>query len=134
MALFHLKEDLKMMHRLQEKTALIIINPHVTLSKTNVQFLQDCAKAVLIIPLNVKNDFLDIVSTITLKQVLNLISNITMIGLGKIRGNIIIDIALNNYKLIARAMRIVKKRYPDINERALYNKLLIIKEYKKSLN
>jgi N-acetylmuramic acid 6-phosphate etherase len=43
------------------------------------------------------------------KMVLNMISTLSMIGLGKISGNYMIDLKPTNYKLMARAIRIVQE-------------------------
>ncbi|MGI4851454.1 MAG: SIS domain-containing protein [Janthinobacterium lividum] len=56
-------------------------------------------------------DPLGIVRTIILKQTLNMISNLTMMGLGKIEGNIMIDVAASNNKLIDRTIRIIQNLY-----------------------
>jgi len=58
--------------------------------------------------LDIASDKTGLVSTLVLKQILNLISNGTMILLGKVDGNQMIDVRTSNHKLIDRASRLVQ--------------------------
>jgi N-acetylmuramic acid 6-phosphate (MurNAc-6-P) etherase len=58
--------------------------------------------------LDIVSDKTGLTATLLLKQILNLISNGTMILLGKVDGNQMIDVRTSNHKLIDRASRLVE--------------------------
>lgn len=58
-------------------------------------------------------DPLGITSTLALKQVLNVISNASMIGMNKVYGNTMIDLSASNNKLIDRTIRIIQSIYSE---------------------
>lgn len=83
-------------------------------------------------------DSLGISETLVLKETLNLISNCSMIGMDKVYGNIMIDLAPSNQKLINRSIRIVRDIYnkrhpysPNFTEELLYNMVIRVFAYKK---
>ncbi len=57
----------------------------------------------------VATDPLGLTETILLKQILNMISNGSMVLMGKVHGNRMIDVRAANQKLIDRVMRLVKE-------------------------
>jgi N-acetylmuramic acid 6-phosphate (MurNAc-6-P) etherase len=90
------------------KTALIYISD-------SEESENDIGSADLTLSLNnIKNDSFGLVHTIILKQVLNMISNGSMILMNKVDGNQMVDLNASNKKLIDRATRLVQdifKRY-----------------------
>lgn len=58
-------------------------------------------------------DTLGIIPSIILKQLLNYLSNATMILKGRVWGNIMVDLSPSNHKLVDRSVRIVKEIHED---------------------
>lgn len=105
----------------------------------HVTALKALTHAQLIIPYKVENDPLNILSTILLKQCLNLISNGTMIEMGKVYDNLMIDVSPSNDKLIDRVIRLVQTIHSmhhdestKLDEKDLYHMVLETKKLKKS--
>eukprot|EP01012_Entosiphon_sulcatum_P067259 TRINITY_DN9686_c0_g1_i3.p1 TRINITY_DN9686_c0_g1~~TRINITY_DN9686_c0_g1_i3.p1 ORF type:complete len:705 (+),score=116.98 TRINITY_DN9686_c0_g1_i3:2034-4148(+) len=67
----------------------------------------DLGKAVVTIFVDDEGDPLGVVATCTLKQILNICSNGSMLAMGKVEGNIMIDVTPANNKLIDRTIRIL---------------------------
>ncbi|MCH9634726.1 MAG: N-acetylmuramic acid 6-phosphate etherase [Chlamydiae bacterium] len=61
----------------------------------------------------IPKDPLGLTKTLTLKQILNLISNGAMIGMNKVYGNVMIDLSPSNSKLVDRSIRIIKQILDD---------------------
>ena len=86
----------------------------------------------------IEDDSLELTSSQTLKWTLNLLSNGSMILMGKVLGNRMIDVRTSNNKLIDRCMRLVneiwKKFRPgnELNQKELYELLLSIYDKQKS--
>src|SRR5699024_296476 len=58
----------------------------------------------------------------TQKMILNMLSTISMVGIGKVYKNLMVDVQLTNEKLISRAKNIIMKA-TDVNERTASQKL-----------
>jgi N-acetylmuramic acid 6-phosphate etherase len=117
------------------KTALIAVLSS-TASADLKQLAKRCEASVIID--QVGKDFLGISNTLILKEVLNLISNSAMTGMGKVCGNIMIDLNPSNNKLINRSIRIIKEVYaahhpykPPLDEELLYHMVIRAFAYKK---
>ena len=67
------------------------------------------------------------------KLVLNMISTVSMIKIGKIKGNKMIDMQLSNIKLVDRAKKIVMNAL-DIDEKKAIELLNIHKSVRKAIN
>jgi N-acetylmuramic acid 6-phosphate (MurNAc-6-P) etherase/N-acetylglucosamine kinase-like BadF-type ATPase len=82
----------------------------------------------------VPSDSMGLVETMVLKQVLNLISNGSMIQVNKVYGNQMIDVRASNHKLIDRCMRLVKDIWkgPPLNDRDLYYLIVQVQAIKKA--
>lgn len=76
-------------------------------SKTQVKELEDTYDCTVIIE-NTPSDAIGFTETIILKQVLNLISNSSMVLMNKVHGNQMIDVRASNKKLIDRCIRLIK--------------------------
>lgn len=50
------------------------------------------------------------------KQLLNMLSTCVMIKMGRVQGNVMTHMQLNNVKLRRRAMRILRQQYPQLSE------------------
>lgn len=84
---------------------------------------------------NLPNDRVGITHSLALKWVLNLVSNATMLGLGKVFGNRMIDVNPSNDKLIRRTCRLVASLFPhDIPYRTLLHYVFGAKSYRDGLN
>jgi len=87
---------------------------------------------------NVPSDPLGIVETLVLKQILNLISNGSMVLMNKVHGNRMIDVRASNGKLIDRCIRLVKEIWSETerpmkwSDRDLYHFITHANAYKKS--
>lgn len=83
-------------------------------------------------------DHLGIVETLLLKQILNLISNGSMILTGKVHGNRMIDVRASNQKLIDRSLRLIKEIWGDfqrplpLSDKELYHYIAHICALKKA--
>ncbi len=53
------------------------------------------------------------------KLILNMISTVTMIRLGRVMDNKIVDMQLTNQKLIRRAIRLIQQLYPHLEEKVV---------------
>lgn len=87
------------------------------------------------------DDGYGLVEDLVMKQALNLISNSAMILVGKVRGNLMIDMRAANQKLIDRAMRIIteiwkqyKQKELPISEDELYYTVIRVEELKKKFD
>ena len=67
------------------------------------------------------------------KLVLNMISTISMIKIGKIKGNKMIDMQLSNVKLVNRAKKIVMNAL-NIDEKKAIELLNVHKSVRKAIN
>lgn len=94
----------------------------------------DCALALQ----NVPADALGLSETLLLKQVLNLISNSSMVLMNKVHGNQMIDVRATNQKLIDRSMRLIhdiwEEYQPDcpLDARLLYHYVAHVSVLKQS--
>lgn len=83
-------------------------------------------------------DHLGLVETLLLKQILNLISNGSMVLTGKVHGNRMIDVRASNQKLIDRSLRLIKEIWGDfqrpmpLSDEELYHYIAHVCEMKKS--
>lgn len=83
-------------------------------------------------------DHLGLIETLILKQILNLISNGSMILTGKVHSNQMIDVRAANQKLIDRVLRLVKEIWSDfhrpmhLSDEELYHYTVHVCELKKS--
>lgn len=106
-------------------------------SQVLVKELEETYDAVLIIE-NTPSDALGVSETIVLKQVLNLISNSSMVLMNKVHGNKMIDVSASNKKLIDRSMRLIKdillEFQPDklCSDKFLYHYVAHVSELKES--
>lgn len=53
------------------------------------------------------------------KLILNMISTVTMIRLGRVQGNRMVDMQLNNAKLVERGISMIRSQFPITNEEAM---------------
>lgn len=77
------------------------------------------AEADLVIPMEVwfpvpvempfSAAIVSLMTTTMLKQILNYVSNGAMIGMGKVLGNIMVDVSPSNNKLVDRGVRIIQR-------------------------
>ena len=94
------------------------------LSQEQVKELEETYDSVLVLQ-NTPSDALGFTETIVLKQVLNLISNSSMVLMNKVHGNQMIDVRASNKKLIDRCVRLVKDIWTEYHpDQAPPNKLL----------
>jgi N-acetylmuramic acid 6-phosphate etherase len=83
-------------------------------------------------------DHLGLVETLLLKQILNLISNGSMVLTGKVHGNRMIDVRASNQKLIDRSLRLIKEIWGDfqrpmpLSDEELYHYIAHVCALKKS--
>jgi N-acetylmuramic acid 6-phosphate etherase len=84
------------------KTALILLS-----DATITDRAFDCDACVVLDDL--PQDAIGLIAAITLKQVLNMISNGTMILMNKVEGNQMIDVNASNNKLVDRAIRLTQE-------------------------
>ncbi len=107
------------------------------LSESQVKELGDAYDCTLIVE-NTPSDALGFTETIVLKQILNLISNSSMILMNKVHGNQMIDVRASNKKLIDRCMRLIKDIWaeyqPDqpLDDEFLYHYVAHVSTIKKS--
>ncbi len=102
------------------KTAIIVLeDENSPLDTTLISYLDQMDVSV-IIP-DIPSDPLGVIRTLTLKQVLNLISNGAMIGMNKVYGNIMIDVRPSNNKLIDRSIRIIQEIHSGHHKGATYS-------------
>ncbi len=78
------------------------------LAQEQKEALESSYNHVLILE-DIPDDPLGLMETLVLKQVLNLISNGSMILMHKVHGNLMIDVQASNNKLIDRCTRLIKK-------------------------
>ena len=107
------------------------------LPETQVKELEDAYDCVLIVE-NTPSDAIGFTETIVLKQILNLISNSSMVLMNKVHGNQMIDVRASNKKLIDRCMRLIKDIWAEYqsdqppNDKLLYHYVAHISALKKS--
>lgn len=83
-------------------------------------------------------DHLGLVETLLLKQILNLISNGSMVITGKVYGNRMIDVRASNQKLIDRSLRLIKEIWMDfqrpmpLSDEELYHYIAHVSALKKA--
>ncbi len=84
----------------------------------------------------VPEDGIGITETIALKQVLNLISNGSMLLMNKVLGNQMIDVRASNQKLIDRCLRLTKENVKQckLSDKELYHTIVHVNELMKSSN
>ena len=86
----------------------------------------------------VPSDSLGLVETVLLKQILNLISNGSMILMNKVHGNRMIDVRASNQKLIDRSSRLIQEIWKDsgrsmlLSDRELYHWIAHVSALKKN--
>ena len=100
-------------------------------------FKEEIAGDALLVMENVPHDPFGFSETLVLKQVLNAISNSSMVLMKKVHGNQMIDVRASNHKLIGRCMRLILSIWSEYNnspldEKLLYEYILLVKERKKS--
>ncbi len=90
-------------------------------------------KGPVVVLEQVPGDSMGLVETIVLKQLLNLISNGTMVMANKVYGNQMIDVRASNNKLIDRCMRLIKGiwRGAPLDDRDLYYLITQVQAIKK---
>ncbi len=107
------------------------------LSEIQVKELKDAYDCALIIE-NTPSDAIGFTETIILKQILNLISNSSMVLMNKVHGNQMIDVRASNKKLIDRCIRLIKDIWaeyqPDqlLDGKLLYHYIAHVSAIKKS--
>lgn len=107
------------------------------LSEVQVKELGDAYDCALIVE-NTPSDAIGFSETIVLKQILNLISNSSMVLMNKVHGNQMIDVRASNKKLIDRCMRLIKDIWAEYqsdqppNDKLLYHYVAHVNAIKKS--
>ena len=76
-------------------------------SEEHIHLLHQATDMVLVVD-QIPSDSLGIAETILLKQILQLISNGSMLLMNKVHGNQMIDVSASNNKLRGRCLRLVK--------------------------
>lgn len=112
----------------------IILICNGALSESSKNALQDIQCIVLE---NVAHDALGLNETLVLKQVLNLISNASMIQMKKVYGNQMVDVRASNMKLVDRSMRMIQDiwseyGFPELNHERLYHYVCHVSALKKA--
>jgi N-acetylmuramic acid 6-phosphate etherase len=121
----------------QEGSTGLILICTGRLSEEQVKELGDVYDCALIME-NTPSDSMGFTETIILKQVLNLISNSSMVLMNKVHGNQMIDVRASNKKLIDRCIRLIKdiwREYqPDrnVDDKLLYHYVAHVSAIKKS--
>lgn len=106
------------------------------LSESQKKELIEAYDCVLVME-NTPSDTLGLTETIILKQVLNLISNSSMVLMNKVHGNQMIDVRASNKKLIDRCIRLIKdiwaelQPYHPLDEMMLYHYIAHVSMTKK---
>ncbi|MDF2576995.1 MAG: hypothetical protein K0S74_479 [Chlamydiales bacterium] len=103
-----LKANLNVGCQNRAKTAVIMV------SDTQENDLEDWIKEMrtynqVVSLSNIPTDPFGLVKTLVLKQVLNHLSNLSMVLMNKVYGNLMIDVTPSNNKLIDRAIRIIQE-------------------------
>jgi N-acetylmuramic acid 6-phosphate (MurNAc-6-P) etherase len=107
------------------------------LSEVQVKALRDAYDCTLIVE-NTPSDAIGFTETIVLKQILNLISNSSMVLMNKVHGNQMIDVRASNKKLIDRCIRLIKDIWIEyqpnqpLNDKLLYHYVAHVSAIKKS--
>lgn len=117
-------------------TALIVLeDKNHPLNSRFTSYLDQMDQS-LIIP-DLPEDPLHIVSSLTLKQTLNLITSGAMIGMNKVHGNVVIDLSASNKRMIEQNIRILQEIYAQylhkesqFDQELLYNSLARAEHYK----
>ena len=82
---------------------------------------------------NLPADVMGFAQTIILKQVLNLISNSTMVLMEKVLGNQMIDVQASNMKLVDRCIRLIGSNWPEpCSREVLYHYVSWVAAIKKA--
>jgi hypothetical protein len=127
---------LKTAKKQEGSTGLILICKD-KLSDEQFKELRDVYDCALIME-NTPSDAMGLSETILLKQVLNLISNSSMVLMNKVHGNQMIDVRASNKKLIDRCMRLIKDIWTEYqpdhspDDRLLYHYVAHVSAIKKS--
>ncbi len=113
------------------RVALIVISETpLTVEELNV-------KSDTVIVIQQEDDLLGLTFSQLLKWMLNLISNSTMVEVGKVSGNRMIDLRTSNNKLIDRCMRLIHEKWKDrhllenLDDQALYEQIIQVYEMQK---
>lgn len=107
------------------------------LSEVQVKELGDTYDCTLIVE-NTPSDAIGFTETIVLKQILNLISNSSMVLMNKVHGNQMIDVRASNNKLIDRCIRLIKDIWAEyqpgepFGDKLLYHYVAHVSALKKS--
>ena len=107
------------------------------LSEVQAKELRDAYDFALILE-NTPSDVFGFTETIILKQILNLISNSSMVLMNKVYGNQMIDLRASNKKLINRCMRLIKDIWAEYrsdsppSDKLLYHYVAHVSAIKKS--
>jgi len=109
-----LRASLLLAQRQGAKTALILLSEH----QITDQIIPEC-DAVLILD-RLPHDATRLIASVGLKQILNMISNGSMILMNKVDGNQMIDVNAANNKLIDRAVRLAHNILTRYNSTAHY--------------
>ncbi len=118
------------------KTGLLLICRD-QLSSEQIEALENIYDCTLVIE-NTPSDAMGLAETIILKQVLNLISNCSMVLMNKVHGNQMIDVRASNKKLIDRCIRLVKDIWAEyqpsqvLNDQFLYHYVAHVSAIKKT--
>lgn len=105
-------------------------------SEAQTKELRDAYDAVLVME-NIPADAMGFSETMVVKQVLNLISNSSMVLMNKVHGNQMIDVRASNKKLIDRCIRLSKEIWneyqPDcpLDDKTLYHYVAHVSAAKK---
>lgn len=93
------------------------------LSEEKIKELEHAYDCVLVMD-KTPSDAIGFSETILLKQVLNLVSNSSMVLMNKVHGNHMIDVRASNKKLIDRCMRLIKDIWSDHEQKVPDDKFL----------
>lgn len=118
------------------RTGLILLCRGV-LTNEQRKIVNTAGNVVLVIE-NVPTDKVGLSETLLLKQILNLISNGSMVMMNKVHGNRMIDVRASNKKLIDRCIRLIKSIWSDfhpdskLDNEQLYNFIAHVDAKKKN--
>lgn len=131
-----LLKKIKTSHDLGGDTGLILLC-RGSINKDIRSKLKESVNHLLVLE-NIPSDEMGLSETLLLKQLLNLISNSSMILMNKVSGNLMIDMKASNNKLIDRSIRLVKRVAQDYNfdcplsDKELYHKVIGITALSKA--
>ena len=106
--------------------------------KDQIKELEGMCGRYIIVLEETPSDDVGFAESIILKQILNLISNSSMILMNKVHGNRMIDVRTSNGKLIDRCIRLIKGIWAEyrpnqsLNDRMLYHHVACVSAVKKS--